>query len=40
MIVMDLFGSRYKDFLGQILQCGNLKTLNEVSNEVILAHSA
>ncbi len=40
----DCYGSfwlpRYKDFLGQILQCGNLKTLNEVSNEVILAHSA
>ena len=40
----DCYGSfwlpRYEDFLGQILQFGNLKTLNEVSNQVILAHSA
>ena len=40
----DCYGSfwlpRYKDFLGQIVQFGKLKTLNEVSNEVILAHSA
>ena len=39
----DCYGSfwlpHYKDFLGQIVQCGKLKTLNEVSNEVILAHS-
>ena len=40
----DCYGSfwlpRYKDFLRQILQVGKLKTLNEVSNDVILAHSA